>query len=249
MTPAYRRITGQAVIEFLVALAALVPIFLIFPVLAKYTDVMQAVEVASRYAAFESVAHDPLNGYLRDEQIAAELRTRIFASSDTPLRNVALENAAETASNPLWVDHRSRPLLAAPGTPISARTNVTARDPFPAARPWWRDGFDLRARNFVLGSVNVRLDAIPSLAPFANASLAVERRTALLVEDWTALNTGDVRQRITRAGPAIYPAGALGDTIAVAGLLPPILTDARLEPRLPDWDVVPCDRLQGGCRP
>jgi hypothetical protein len=249
MTRAYHNIAGQAVIEFLVALAALTPVFLIFPILAKYTDVMQAAEVASRYVAFESVAHDPLHGYLRDEEIAAELRTRIFSNSDTPLRNVALENSAEATRNPLWMDHRSRPLMAAPGSAITARTNVTTRDPFPAARPWWHDGFDLRARNFVSGSANVQLDAIPSLAPFANGPLAIERRTALLVDDWTALNPADVRQRITRAGTAIYPAGALRDALTLAGLLPPILTDTKLEPGLPDWDVVPCDRLSGGCRP
>jgi hypothetical protein len=35
--------------------------------------------------------------------------------------------------------------------------------------------------------------------------------------------------------------------VRLIGKLPELLADEPLRPGLPDWDRVPCDRLEGGC--
>lgn len=42
---------GQALTEFLVISVAMVPLFLLMPVIAKYQDVSHSTQMASRYSA------------------------------------------------------------------------------------------------------------------------------------------------------------------------------------------------------
>jgi len=58
-----------------------------------------------------------------------------------------------------------------------------------------------------------------------------------------------VQLRIEHAGTAIYPTEQLHTLLEFAGQFPRLLTDQPVEPGLPDWEIVPCDRLAGGCAP
>ena len=225
--------------EFCVLMAALTPMFLLIPMLGRYLDLIHAAEIASRYVAFESIAHDPLNGRLRDDEIAADVARRFFSRLDAPIRTGEGPSDAPSEQNGLWVDHRVAPILPNLRNNIGVTTRAATRDPFPSARAWWNHGFDLRSRNLITGAVTVQ--------PAVFAPLS--RRTALLVDDWSALGTRDVQLRVENAGVAIYPSGELDSLLTVVGQLPRLLTDEPLSPGLPDWEVVPCDRLNTGCSP
>jgi hypothetical protein len=251
MRRAFRSYRGQALTEFVVALAAIAPLFLLVPLLGKLIDILQTTEIASRYVAFEAVARDPLHGYLLDDQLRAELNTRIFSRTDAPMRSIAADEApADSVRNPLWVDHRGDNLILTSSDAVFARTNVTIKDPFRFARAWWSSGLKLRDRSFVLGSARAQVVSMDTQRKAAEArALDVTRKTALLVEDWSALDTDDLRRRIENGGVQIFPA-AKGDRILdFAGKLPQLLTDEPLDFGLRDWEVVPCDRIRGGCDP
>ena len=46
---------GQALVEFLVASVAIVSLFLQVPVIAKYQDIGNSTQMASRYVAFDAM--------------------------------------------------------------------------------------------------------------------------------------------------------------------------------------------------
>lgn len=234
-----RRASGQALAEFCVALLGTVPLMLTIPLLGKYLDLVHTADLASRYVAFEAIAHDALNGRLNDDARSREVARRFFNRSDAPIRTGDLPGSAPQEQNGLWVDHRVRPFLQDPGRQVSVITRVATRDPFPPARPWWNSGFDLRSRNLVTASVAVSPDVLPVL----------QRQSGLLVDDWSALGTRDVQRRIEHAGATIYPTAELHTLLEFAGQFPRLLTDPPVEPGLRDWEAVPCDRLSGGCSP
>jgi hypothetical protein len=231
------RLVGQAMTEFCVLMAALSPLVLLIPMLGRHLDLIHTADIASRYVAFESIAHDPLNGRLHDEQIAADVARRFFSRSDATIRTGEAPSDAPAERNGLWVDHRAQPLLPDLRNRIGATTRAGARDPFPAARHWWSEGFDLRSRNLITGTVTVHPLWLPPIA----------RTAALLVDDWSALGTRDVQLRIEHAGDFIYPSGELDSSLRLIGQLPRLLTDEPMKPGLKDWEVLPCDRLENGC--
>lgn len=238
-TSSSARIAGQALAEFCVTMLALTPLVLLIPLLGKFLDIVHTTQLASRYVAFESIAHDPLNGRLRDDQIAADVARRFFNRSDAPIHTGELADGSAQERNSLWVDHRGAPLLADPAGSVAVTTRAATRDSFPAARHVWRDALNLRARNLITGAVSVRPASLPTM----------QRQTGLLVEDWSALGTRDLQLRIEQSGPTVYPSEELRGLLEFAGQFPRLLTDEPLQPGLPDWEIVPCDRLSEGCTP
>ncbi|MCG8669824.1 MAG: hypothetical protein MI867_10465 [Pseudomonadales bacterium] len=53
--------SGQALSEFMVSLAVIIPLFLLIPVVANYLDVQTATHEASRYVAWERTVYDDLS--------------------------------------------------------------------------------------------------------------------------------------------------------------------------------------------
>jgi hypothetical protein len=49
------RTRGQALTEFLLVSLALIPLFLLLPMIGKYQDINHATQMASRYAAFDAI--------------------------------------------------------------------------------------------------------------------------------------------------------------------------------------------------
>lgn len=72
---------GQAMTEFLIAMAALLPIFLAINYLGRYGDLQQRATQASRYAAFQR-AMQPSAGKLSDATIEDQMRARFFLAQD-----------------------------------------------------------------------------------------------------------------------------------------------------------------------
>jgi hypothetical protein len=50
--------SGHALMEFLVVSVALLPLFLLIPVIAKYQSIAYATQIASRYAAFDGLVRN-----------------------------------------------------------------------------------------------------------------------------------------------------------------------------------------------
>lgn len=109
------RSSGQAIIEFLVACLAVVPLFLLIPLIGKYIDIKQSTIAASRKLAFEcTVRYDDCAQLNSNPAFADEIRMRYFGgnnrevlSNDRP----GDDALAAGAGNPLWVDRQGRPLL------------------------------------------------------------------------------------------------------------------------------------------
>ena len=78
-TPRLQR--GQSTTEFLVALIALVPIFLAVVYAGRYSDAHQAAVQASRYVAFQR-ALQPSTTALPDSKLIDQARARFFARRD-----------------------------------------------------------------------------------------------------------------------------------------------------------------------
>ena len=65
-------------------------------------------------------------------------------------------------------------------------------------------------------------------------------------DTWTARNPDSIRDRIEDS-ITMYPIGAIKGVIDVFGLLPTLVFDPAMKVGAFDWDIVPCDRLVGGC--
>ena len=70
---------GQALLEFLVIAAALVPLFLMLPMIAKYQDIAHSTLIASRYAAFDDMVRNAAQNKQKPiEQLQDEVRRRFL---------------------------------------------------------------------------------------------------------------------------------------------------------------------------
>ena len=96
-------------------------------------------------------------------------------------------------------------------------------------------------------SVTVKPVDIPHFAPFDKLGLSISRRTVLVADAWTARNGESVRNKIEGAGLAVYPLQTIKGLVNAAGQLPALVFDPPLRVGDFDWDIVPCDRLVGGC--
>ena len=208
---AHGRQLGQALVEVVVLAAALVPLLLAVPLIAKYQDMRHAAIAASRSAAFECSVR-PDDCAAGDEggqaRLAGDLRRRHFARHDRDLlSNDALaDDANPTERNRFWVDRRGMPLLAAasdvsldvqPGK-LDAARGAWARG---AVTPTSGAGFGMAAaapavfglhldQGLLTASVRARVSLNRTLADWLEKpegmALGLPGRTAVLVDAWNA---------------------------------------------------------------
>jgi hypothetical protein len=255
-----QRQRGQSTVEFVVLALALVPFVISLSLLGTYLDLMNATEQASRYVAFEGVARNTSSSWKTDAELAEEVRRRFFSNSDSPIKTADTAGDFAAHRNPLWTDHAGRPLLDTFADQVAVQTTVAGRNAIAAAR-LFAESFDLPDQNWYTGTVTVRPRGVPGFAPFDNVNLRIQRRTLLMADAWTARNVGDVRSRIEGSVPA-FPIGEVRERLNsplplldLMGDVPTLIYDPALRlGELPDWDVVPCDRLvattpggPGGC--
>ncbi|MFO0232779.1 MAG: hypothetical protein ACK51M_06925 [Burkholderiales bacterium] len=104
-----RTVRGQAIVELLVAMLALVPLYFGVVWVAKVLDVQQATVAASRALAFECTVRpaacaDPAV----HPELAEDTRLRFFSSHRLGLRS---DGALAAQPNAFWVDRRGDALL------------------------------------------------------------------------------------------------------------------------------------------
>ncbi|MCY4755459.1 hypothetical protein [Pelomonas aquatica] len=237
---------GQATVEFVVAALVLVPLFIAIPLLGKYADLFQATEAASRYVAFEGMARNSSSSWKSDAELSLEVRRRFFSNSDAPVKTGDAAGDFTANRNPMWSDNAGRPLLAKFEDDVKVSTSVSDKNAVVATKAF-APLLGLGTHNWYDATVTIKPADIPNFAPFDKIGLSTTRRTVLLADAWTARNNGQIRSRIENGGVLVYPIGQIKPVVALIGLIPPMVNDPAIVVSAFDWDVVPCDRLVGGC--
>lgn len=240
---------GQSTTEFLVLSLVLAPLFLALPLLGKYIDLAHASEHAARYLAFETAITGPNRPTPTQADLAVQVRQRFFAAAEVPiLTPTGTDSTATGERNPLWTDHRARPLLDALEEQIDVSLTGQRNTAPAAALLAGAHGLDLPAGEEHTASIRVSPRLIPDLPPFDRLELSIHRQQALLGHNWSAAGSTDFARRIEGAGPLAYPIQPLkiiGRT--VGRILPPLMLDNTMEVGRVQPEIVPCDRLEQGC--
>jgi hypothetical protein len=236
---------GQSTVEFVVLALVLTPLFIAVPLVGKYIDLMNATESASRYVAFEAMARNSASSWKTDAELATEVRRRFFSNADAPIKTGDVAGDFTAHRNPMWTDHTGRPFISRFADDVGVRTQVDSRNALAAAL--FADPMGLSERNWYTATVTVRTAAIPEFVALDAAGLSISRRTVLLADAWTAGNPADVRSRIEEGAPWTYPPRQARQAFDLIGTIPATIYDPRMRMGDHDWDVVPCDRLVGGC--
>lgn len=236
---------GQATTEFAVLALVLVPLALAVPLLGKYIDLMQAAEAASRYVAFEGTIRNSSSSWKNDAELAVEVRRRFFSNSDAPVKTGDAAGDFAAHRNPIWSDHAGRTLIEKFEDSVRVQTQAAGKNAIAATAPF-SDALGLPDANLYTASVTVAPVKIPGFAPFDAVDITTTRKTVLLADAWTARDSAGIRRRIEDS-VLLYPLGQAKPIVDLIGLLPTVVFDPALKLSEFDWDVVPCDRLVGGC--
>jgi hypothetical protein len=232
-------------VEFVVAAGVLVPMLLVLGLLARYLDVWQATEAASRYVAFEGQARNTSNSWKSDAELSAEVRRRFFSRSNAPIKTGDTAGNFAAHRNPYWTTAAGVPLIDRFEDQVTVKTTKEGKVAIAAAETL-RRSLDFSNDNLLVAEVNVKLANVARLAPFDALDLQSRRKTVMLVDTWTARSADQVRGKI-QGSLALYPLGRIKPLVDLVGLIPPAIYDPALVLSAHDWDVVPCDRLVDGC--
>lgn len=240
---------GQALGEFLVVALALVPLFLLLPLIGKYQDIAHHAQAASRYAAFATASRwgqDP--GSLADE-----VRRRYFNRAATGVRTGEAGSDATADRVPLWNGPGGAPLLARLQD-VAVAVETPALRPATAYGAQGRLGLD--DTGLQRAAITVPLDRPPAglnaYQPLNTLDLTIRRHTSVLPNSWTARDSADTRGRVERQlSPPSLAAGGVAAVASAQSVLGPfgrLLEGGHLgmpeAQRLDRWDdVVPADRL------
>jgi hypothetical protein len=252
-----RRHFGQSTTEFAVLALALVPLFIIIPLLGTYLDMAQTTEVAARYVAFEGTVRNSASTWKTDAELADEVRRRFFSNSDAPIKTNDIAGNFAANRNPLYSDYTGKPLLANFATDVGVSTLVESKAALAAAAYSGQNGFKLGKDNLYTGTVTVKPRNVAALAVFDSIDLTMSRSTTVLVDSWEAASPQVVKNKIESDGRSLaYLIGGgladpvnpglkgIGQTFApfLKGVLEPPIDVGNVNP-----EVVPCDRLSSGC--
>ena len=237
---------GQALTEFLVVAVALLPLFLLIPVIAKYQDIAHATQMASRYAAFDNlVRNDSQNSAKPIAQLQDEVRRRFFGNSDAPIKTLDVAGDFKAHQNLFWRTPDDRPLIANFSDISVVRTSRATDDGAPLRGPFT---FSFGATGIDGAQVSVKLANLPAglkfYEPFDTLNLVISRRTSVLADGWTGKNPGDVQDRFGRLVPATQMLPPLSLIVnPTMQLVEPGVSPPKLG-QLGFWrDDVPADRL------
>jgi hypothetical protein len=264
------RSKGQALTEFLVVALALVPLFLLMPMIAKYQDIVYQTQLASRYVAFDASARNSWQNSWKDPgQLAQEVRRRFYSNPDAPIKTNDAAGNFDAHRNLFWRGPANEPLIAdfdkdvsisfgAPGSADQAAGFKASKDGAPFNKISGTDvetniadQLSLKATGIFTGNVSVKLANTPAFLkayqPFDKIDLSITRHTSLVVNGWDADSPRKVADRIDSR--LLVPGTLLRPIDAVAGaFIAPFEAGQVQTPRLGQldfWqDAVPADRLK-----
>ena len=186
------------------------------------------------------------NAWKSDGELSMEVRRRFFSNSDAGIKTGDKAGDFGAHRNPVWTDHAGRPLIAKFEDDVTVKTTVSGKNAIAAAN-FFGEKLGLGNNNWYSAEVSVKLADVPNFKPFDTIGLTTTRRTVLLADSWTARSNAQIRTRIEDGGFAVYPIGEAETLVNLIGKVPPEIYDPALVVGNFDWDVVPCDRLVGGC--
>lgn len=254
------RQTGQALTEFIVIALALVPLFLLLPMVGKYQDLVHATQMASRYAAFDATSFGNTNGFnpwKPPVQLAAEVRRRFYSNAAAPIKTGDVAGEFDANRNLFWRDPWGHALIrnfSDVGVSFG-NDQTTQAGGFDVAGS---DGAVLFADAGIIGlaspgvytaNVSVSLANLPagikSVEPFDKLDLSVGRHTSLLFDPWHSPDTKRTEARVGRLAPVGAGLATIEPWLKFAlvaidmkKVKPPGFGD------LTPWrDVVPLDRI------
>jgi len=193
---------GQAIGEFIAAMALFVPIVLSVIYIGKYADVKHQAIQASRFAAFER-ALDPSSAHESAAVLTEETRARFFTDGSLNNGKIGYQDSTtnlKTASalNPLWSQVNGTPLL---NKFSDISVNVTQSQ---VASTLFKDiqyatdlMFRLKGNGQVQANVEVPLVNVAHFAPLAKINLKIGATTVVAGDAWNAGGTADVASRFT----------------------------------------------------
>jgi|HubBroStandDraft_6_1064221.scaffolds.fasta_scaffold238087_2 hypothetical protein len=219
---------GQAMSEFIVAMAVFAPLLLGLAYIGKYSDIKHQAIQASRYAAFER-ALDPSSGHESDAVIAEETRARFFmdgALNQGRLASTTASTATSATLNPLWGQMNGDPMLnnysdIAVNLGAPQKVDSTYLAPVDLANGLY---FGLNTNGQFQADVQVSPANIASFAPLSNVNLQFTASTVVVGDSWNAGGASSVASRLSGGS---LPGGAIPvkavpalDTIVNTVLLP-----------------------------
>lgn len=241
---------GQSMTEFLVALAALVPLFLAVNYLGRYADIQQASTQASRYVAFQR-AMQPNAARLPDARLQDQMRARFFARgnlrNDGRLRSDDTSNRMAGTDTPvLWRDLAMAPLLRNPtDVRMTLGTATMHSGLYATEMNLMVSSTGKNLGRATVGQVDVTLLNRIDLRENAANTLTMAAGTAAPGRSLSSAGSNDTRNAAATIVPtAMIPA-------SLANVLSTVMT--LFEPSGPEFgcirpDAVPANRLQGGPR-
>jgi hypothetical protein len=256
--------SGQAAVEFIVLALALIPLFLLFPMIAKYQDLSHTTQMASRYVAFDAITRNDIqsrDGWKPEEQLADEVRRRFFSNTDAPIKTDDVAGDFDANRNLFWRDPYGNPLIARfsdvgvsfgdNGSSHASGFNTNTDDgtPFNRLPIANANNIGLHARGLYTANVSVALTNLPAglhaIKPFDQIDLSIQRHTSLLFDTWSSPTTRKTEQRVAHLAPLTTLFAPIKPLIT-AGLLVVDLANVSTPEfgNLEKWrDAVPADRL------
>lgn len=269
MTPGAAR--GQALTEFIVLTLALIPLFLLMPMIAKYQDIAHVTQLASRYVAFDAMSrNDGMSDWTPVGQLAGETRRRYFSNTDAPVKTGDVAGNFKANQNLFWSDRRGAPLIGNFERDIvvnfgpdqgadhdAAYSDAPHTTPLNLASLGLTHVMGLQNKGLYRANITVKLANPPSgegtftraFETFKDINLTMTRHTTLLVDSWTAKTPEQVEERIDQSiifpGKLLAPAAPLVNLAVKIVESPACCTQGPKLGKLDFWrDRVPADRLK-----
>jgi len=261
---------GQALTEFLVLAAALVPLFLLLPLIAKYQDVAGQVQMASRYVTFEAMTrNDAQSSWKTPAELAGDVRRRFFGNADAPIKTGDVAGNFMAHQNLFWRRPDGTPLIADFDSDVAVSfgpdhqpdhdhgfTSAADGEPFDGVASAavgidTADKLGLASRGIYTGNVVVRLAKLPAelkaYQPFDSINLDIGRHTSVAIDGWSARSAAQTQSRIDSG--VLVPATKLRAIAAVVNGSISLVEVGQIHgPKLGEldfWqDTVPEDRLK-----
>jgi hypothetical protein len=209
---------GQALTEFVVIALALIPLFLLMPVVAKYQDIAHASQMASRYLAFEAMTrNNGMSSWKPVNQLAGEVRRRFFSNSDAAIKTDDTAGNFKANQNMFWRDPKGDALIKdfdsdvtisfGPGHSAGHSGGFSAASdgkPFTEGPFKAYEKLALQAPGIYTANITVAVANLPSepntytksYDQFRNIGLTMTRHTSLVVDSWSAKDPDQVDSRV-----------------------------------------------------
>jgi Flp pilus assembly protein TadG len=200
---------GQAMSEFVAAMALFLPLLLGLIYVGKYSDIKHQTIQASRFAAFER-ALDPSKAHESDTVLQEETRARFFMDESTnqgALVSTTNNQATAGTLNPLWSQMNGDPMLdnytnVALTYGAEQKVDDATLAPVDAANTLL---FGLNSNGQFQANVEVSPPNIASFGPLSAVNLKIAASTVVVGDAWNAGGAASVASRLTGGTPGSMP--------------------------------------------